>query len=400
MLPARTIWLGIAAVLLCLSHPSKSAADPGDFRVEAAHQQRIGGLILTEQVIQEGPDPLERFTVHRLRREQGPSRGAILLLPGGGSNFALYSTNPDGRLERSFAGVLASAGYDVWGYSPRTRGLAPGACDTLDCGPMRHWGIDRVVADATYIRGRIRAVHRARKPVIGGWSLGAITALAVVNAHPGDYAGLLAWEGMLFSADPAIRSANATNCAADKARLVAGELGDEASYPIIRQLYDLAVASPEALSAFPGFPAGFTNLQAFYALLTTPQPSPPAYVPGYTLLAGDPFAGFRFSTVEGIGSLIAQLNHYEPIALMRDYDCAIAGERRFSRHLDRFTAPVFAVRAGHGFGPYMLDNLAALGSTDITDSFAADFAHGDFYAAADRQEILDRPILRWLRRVL
>jgi hypothetical protein len=59
------------------------------------------------------------------------------------------------------------------------------------------------------------------------------------------------------------------------------------------------------------------------------------------------------------------------------------------------------VRAGHGFGAWMGDNLELLGTRedDITTNAVADFAHGDHYASPDVRTLLIQPLFHWLKRV-
>jgi len=108
-----------------------------------------GQLELTETVVQDGPNSFNRFRMHRLRRTNGPQRGAVLLLPALGNNFNGYFWHESGDVTKSFAAVLARAGHEVWGYSPRETGITPGACGgTLDCSPALDWGLKTVVDHA------------------------------------------------------------------------------------------------------------------------------------------------------------------------------------------------------------------------------------------------------------
>lgn len=388
----------------CLLAPASTALAAGSghpgYRVVNATERRVGPLSVREEVVQAGRDPIARFTLHRMSKAQGHTRGAMLIMPGGGSNFAFYATDDDGHELQSFAAYLALQGIDVWGYSPRTRGLAPGACSgAADCSGMAGWGMQSVVDDALYIRGRIRQVYGTEKPVIAGLSLGAMSTLALMNAAPGQWAGAVVWEGMLYSGEPVVQNANRTVCDELEARIAAGEIWDDTTYPFIRLLYDLAVNDPNGPTSVPGFPAGFTNRQAYFAVLTAPQPAPPGYVPGYTLAVGDP-AGFTYSSEARLAVLIKQLNHYEALALIRDYTCALAGERTFTNNLGRFTAPVYAIGAGHGFGAWMGDNIELLGSTDVTWNYVPAFGHGDHFGTPDHRQILEKPLLDWLKDVL
>lgn len=392
---ASVVFLSFVFAILGTAAPAGAA---GPYQVVGVTEERTGPLLITEETVQAGSDPAARFRVHRIRKQNG-SRGVLLLLPGGGSHFGLYTADEQDRLQQSFAGYFATRGFDVWGYSPRTVGLAPGACSgAVDCSGMGSWGMQAVVDDALYIRERIRAVHGAEKPVVGGFSLGAMSTLAMLDAAPDDWAGAIVWEGMLYSADPTVVAANATVCAALEAQLAAGELWDEQSYSTLRLLYDLATADPDGASPLPGF-EGLTNRQVFVLLMTAPQPAPPAYVPGYTYIAGSLEAGISFASEARIGMLVRQFNAYEPLALVRDYTCALGGERTFTDNLAGFTAPVYAIGAGLGFGPWMDDHLALLGTGDVTWSFAPDFGHGDLFTSPEHRNLLEKPLFDWLKRV-
>ena len=48
---------------------------------------------------------------------------------------------------------------------------------------------------------------------MGGFSLGAIVTIALVNAHPDDYAGIFPWDGFLFSNDPGVVGQSENQCA-------------------------------------------------------------------------------------------------------------------------------------------------------------------------------------------
>jgi hypothetical protein len=122
-------------------------------------------------------------------------------------------------------------------------------------------------------------------------------------------------------------------------------------------------------------------------------------VPGYTLAVGDP-TGFTFSSEARLAMLVLQLNNYDPLALVRDYTCALAGERTFTRHLPSFTAPVYAIGSGHSFGAWMRDNVALLGSTDVTWNYTPAFGHGDLFATPNHRRLLEKPLFDWLKRVL
>jgi pimeloyl-ACP methyl ester carboxylesterase len=393
----------ILAALLLATFTSgllPALAEGARFRVVARQERRVGPLTVTEETVQVGNDPVARFTLHRMRRSGAASHGALLLMPGGGSNFAFYTADENGNELQSFAAYFAQRGIDVWGYSPRTQRLAPGVCSgAVDCSGMRDWGMQSVVDDGLYIRERIRRVYGGKKPVVGGISLGAMSTLALLNAAPDAWAGAVVWEGMLYSENPVVLNANRVACDDLEAQIAGGALWDDTTYPGVRFLYDQATADPDGPTQVPGFPPGFTNRQAYLAALTTPQPAPPSYVPGYTLAVGD-LNGFTIASEARLAMLVLQLNHYEALALVRDYTCALAGERTFTNRLSRFRAPVYTIGSGHAFGAWMGDNIELLGSTDITRRYNPTFGHGDLFAHPDHVRLLEQPLLRWLKRVL
>src|ERR1043166_2357544 len=119
--PQQLAFLLLFAVLV-FAVPSR--ATPG-YQVVGVQTERTGPLLVTEWTVQDGSDPASRFTIHRVHKPNAHTRGVLLLMPGGGSSFDLYTADEDGQLQQSFAGFFATRGFDVWGYSPRTRGLAP-----------------------------------------------------------------------------------------------------------------------------------------------------------------------------------------------------------------------------------------------------------------------------------
>lgn len=390
------------AVLAFLVSALSASAQSNGYEVVAVETRKVGALTITEETIQAGNDPAARFTLHRMAKKNAARRGALLMMPGGGSNFSFYTADDDGKEQQSFAAYFALRGIEVWGYSPRTRGLAPGACSgATDCSGMIDWGMQAVVDDALYIRDRMRVVLGNEKPLLGGLSLGAMSTLAILDARPNDWAGAIVWEGMIYSADPVVQAANQVVCDQLEAQIAAGVLWDESNYPLIRLLYELATDDPSGPTPLPGFPPGFTNRQVYLLLLSGPQPAPPAYVPGYTLAVGNVEEDrFFYASEERLAMLVLQLNHYEPMALIRDYTCALAGERTFTDNLGSFTAPVYAIGGGHGFGAWMGDNIALLGSTDVTWNFIPEFGHGDHFASPDHRNLLEKPLFEWMKRVL
>jgi pimeloyl-ACP methyl ester carboxylesterase len=378
-------------------------------------------IVRSRYTIQEGTNSLNRFSMHRVRMQNGPYKGALFLMPGGNANFELYEIdkNFDGtpgnpNYLETFAAYFAKAGYDVYGYSPRTRGIPQGACTpllgSLNCSPMADWGFDTIIRDAEFIRTQIALVHGSQKPVILGWSLGAMTTYAVLNQDPADYSGAVIWEGMIYSNNPQVKQNNAAFCSLYTLEESLGQYFEGTLDPAL-PVGTGAIAQAGISNLYAGGTVG----AALLAITAIPNPTlkhtvlvqvtglsqPTGYVPGYTLLAADALANNWIYADETIltNTLTQAFNVYESNAVDRDFECSLSGQTtRFSTHLGSFTGPVFAIRTEHGFGPYMDDNLNLLGTAaaDRSEYYHAGFGHGDNFATTGHRDVLEIPILNWL----
>jgi len=349
-----------------------------------------------ETVIQVGHNPADRFTMHRVVKLDNKShplapcklKGAFILLPGGGSNFETYLVGPDGE---SVATFLALNGIDVYGYSPRARGLVTGDCDTKDCSAMKNWGIETYVNDIEYIRKTATQLHH-KLPVVGGLSLGAILSVAAINEKPNAYAGAVLWEGALYYDSP-VKELFTDTCAYYKELWNSGQYYDNQAYPFLKAAVSLYMAVPEEPSPFA---EGLTNREFFLYFITSPHNPPEGEAPGYTYAAGDMINGLYYTDETLLLQFAMQMNDYEPIAIFRDYMCGLAGERTFTNRLQKYKGPIFSMQAGMGFGSYAEFNLALFGSMDITRYIQPGFGHADFGTPKNYTEIIDEPILQWL----
>jgi pimeloyl-ACP methyl ester carboxylesterase len=394
------VWLlGIGAIFPSIP------AQASDYQVISENTKSIdlfiGELWLTDTVVQDGPETINRFTMYRLRRPYVPHRGAILLLPSLGNNFDMYLFHEDGDITKSFAAFFARLGYDVWGYSPRTTGISAGDCaGGLDCSEVLDWGLQTVIDDVTFVRSEMELVSPGESPVIGGLSLGAMTAIAVVNEHPADYAGLLAWEGSLVTDDPATQAHNQVFCDQFTALVGAGVAVDDQSLPFVKLVAQLAQATPDDpfVIPVPGFPPSLTNHQAFVFILSTPNPIAPSPRSGFITAAGDVFADeLTFSDEDRLFANIAVFNDVTSNRVGRDFYCSLAGvETSYTSNLASFTAPTLIIRAGQGFGPIMDELPGKLGSTSIEFLSNDDYAHVDHLGTPAHLFVLELPIAQWL----
>ena len=98
--------------------------------------------------------------------------------------------------------------------------------------------------------------------------------------------------------------------------------------------------------------------------------------------------------------MAGRFNDVIPVPLVRDISCSLAGvETDYVSNLGSFHGSVLAIGGGRGFGPYMDDQLAQIGSTDKTLLLTPDFGHIDHYMTERHREFVERPVLEWVRRV-
>ncbi|HYU31432.1 MAG TPA: hypothetical protein VEW48_04665 [Thermoanaerobaculia bacterium] len=397
----RSRSLACAAILAITLAAEASASGP--YQITATQDTQVGPLVRTELTIQAGPHPLDRFKAVHLEKPDASSRGAILFLPPLGTTFSFYEQrDPNGALGSSIAEFFALRGFDVWGVSPRFEGIPGGTCEAglLDCSIMGTWNLASMVDDVTFVRALIGDT----KVATGGASLGGILALAVANAHPDDYKGILVWEGMLYTPDPAVIALNQGYCAAEEAQLAAGAVYDGVGTNVFQMVTKLSHQTPGGLTPIPLFPPNLTNHQVLVLLVSVPSPSPVTMpVPNYILMNGSlPEDRLFFASEERLYEDVAgRFNDYSPVRLVRDISCSLAGvETIYVSNLGSFHGSVLAIGGGRGFGPYMAGQLAQIGSTDKTFLLTPQFGHIDHYMTPHHRWYVERPVLEWAERVL
>jgi pimeloyl-ACP methyl ester carboxylesterase len=331
-----------------------------------------------DTVIQVGTNPVNRFTMHYVYHRQGVVKGSIILIPSLVNNFNEYMLGDQRGPEESLAASLARAHIDVYGYSPRTSNLPPHACTTggVDCSVIKDWDVATYVQDVEFIRSQ--AVTSGWKPVVGGLSLGGFLGVAAVNANPSGYSGLLLWEAAPYSTDPVAVAMNAQNCANVRAAIASGLYWEE-NLPL--SLKDLARNGEAATISFFG----------------VPQPGVSG-TPNWIQLAADPtLTHYQFAWFPRVFEFIMAFNNVESLPVITGFSCTLAGDRTYISNLREFRAPILAIEAGLGFGPYMQETLDATSSTKVRIAADPAFGHLDAYLTADYQKYTTDRILDWLK---
>lgn len=395
--------LACAAILTLTLAAEASAA----YQVTATTETHVGPLVRTEYTVQAGTHPLDRFkAVHLAREGAGSQRGAIFFLPPLGTTFYFYEQrDPNGAAGTSIAEFFALRGFDVWGVGPRFEGIPAGTCEAglLDCSIMGTWDLASMVDDASFVRTLIEEDSPGTKIVTGGASLGGMLALAVANEHPDEYDGILVWEGMLFTPDPAVIALNQPYCAALEAQIAGGAVYDGVGTNVFQTVVKLAHQTPDGLTPIPLFPPNLTNHQVMVLLLSVPSPGPVQMpVPGYIQMNGSlPEDRLFFASEARVFENVAgSFNAYSPLPVVRDISCSLAGiEGDYRDNLGNFDGSVLAIGGGRGFGPYMDDQLLQIGSTDKTLIVTSGFGHIDHFMTPRHRWYVERPVLQWVERV-
>lgn len=125
-------------------------------------------------------------------------------------------------------------------------------------------------------------------------------------------------------------------------------------------------------------------------------------VPGYVFLNGDLAEDrFAFASEERLFENVTRFNSYSPLAVIKNVSCGLAGvETQHVANLGAFTGSVLGIGGGRGFGPYMQYHLDLTGSNDVTLLLTPEFGHIDHFMTPHHREVVERPILEWLRRIM
>jgi pimeloyl-ACP methyl ester carboxylesterase len=369
-------------------------------------QELNGALTRTMSTVQEGSHPLNRFQMTKVVNSAPGSHhlGALLLLPTISTSFyGFYETSDSGP---SLAEFFASRGYDVYGYSPRLQGIPSDFCaaNALDCSVMATWDLQMMIDDITFIREQIELDRPGTGVVIGGISFGGFVAIAVVNAHPDQYVGVIPWEGALVSYDPGVRDLNAGYCASIEAMMAAGIYYDSIGGNMAREIVYRADSDPQGPTPISVFPPSLTNHQVLVLALTTPSPAPGGLiVPGHQVMAGSfEEDRFFFASEERFFVNFRCHSGYMNWGPVRDVTCAMAGlDSTHTSNLGNFTGSVLMIGGGRSVGAYMQDQFDAFtAASSKTLLIEPEFGHVDHYMSPEHEKYVERPILDWLKKVV
>jgi hypothetical protein len=358
-------------------------------------------IFRTTLVFQEGQNPLNRFTVQRVRKVSRVQQRPLLLLSPLNASLGHYELRTGARYTESFIGNLANNGIDVWALEDRFHRGAVDSCEAgsgNDCSVMATWDLNKRVEDAEFTRQLILVATGGVKPVIGGNTGGGFAALAAINAHPTHYRGVYA-SGSIFSNDPAVRARNAAFCQVFQAQLANGQI----FFDGLSQFTPIVVAARTAPNDPSLFAPGLTNFQFLVSLVSTPGLlGPNAFSDSYIFAAGNVGAGTLtymnaevfYNDFETFGTLIS-VQHFA------DISCGMAGDRTHTDNLAAFQGAVLLLGTGQALGP-LLQNTADLftsaSSVDIVIN-PQDGGEADNFLVEDarRKRLTDNQLIPWIK---
>jgi dienelactone hydrolase len=351
-----------------------------------------------------GTGPLDRFSITHVRKRggNGSNREPVVLL----SPFTLpgefYEITETGCYLNSAAGGLAQRGYDVWLVDQRRAELPPGACESgaADCSVMATWNFDTLSSDALFAVSLARAKSPGKKPVLGGFSAGANTAMATVNREPAEFSGLFLYEGTFYTEDPTIRAHNDSICTNLEAALAGGAAYDPAA-AILGLVLRSADADRTAPFPLPVFSPGTSN-QLALLLVFGAQPPPGAVAPTPTFIrniADFETQSFVYTNQDRLELVGPLFDNYGSLASLRDLACGLAG--RDSSNYDRlsgYRGDVLIFVEGTGFGPAMFDTAGLFDqASSVTIDHNPEFGEADPYFHVDWKQTFLNPLIQWLQ---
>ncbi len=299
-----------------------------------------GPLQRTVFVIQYGADTRQRFQVNRLKTTATVTpHGSIILLPPDSANYEFYEIDEGNNTYTSTAGLLATNGVDVWGYSPRSRQIPGNACGTatFDCSLMNNWGIATIIADVLYIRGQVLAAHPGQNPIIGGYDTGAAIAMALMNNSPTAWSGAWLFEGFIKSnSSPATVEGNNAACFRTTQQLTNGRFEGGLRTQEFKYLRTMPTASYRDAATTSFLSSKRTFIDAF--------------ISSYQATVGT----INITSGGRISPYVLILNYYESLAVFRDISCSLAQTTTtFTASLSSFTAPLMLSGGDKGNGALM-----------------------------------------------
>lgn len=302
---------------------------------------------------------------------------------------------------------LAYLGVDAWVVSPRhgtSATLPQGSCPgdpaapdpaPVDCSAFGRWGLEDLVEDIAFVRDELLDSHR--DPTIGGHFTGAMVAMAAVNAEPDAYAGLVLWEGTLYTEIESTLGKNAGVC--DALSAVPEAYAADPTPATEALVTTLARTDPDGLSPFPQsaldpyfLVAGeATNLELLRALFVVDNFALLDRVSdGIVFAIGTVEDGFSLSDIGHVFRYVQSTPQatYVSLGLFADLACGLGGAPVHTSNLEAFEGDVLAIGSARGLDAELKDTLQAFsGARRRTGDFRGELGVHDLLFSDLRAQI-------------
>lgn len=371
----------VGLALLCATAPAAAAG----FAVSRPEASLAGAPDVLE-TIWSAPrppaGPYDRVGLHRYRRP-GPSRAALLYLPGTNMNGVAALTDEEHNLWI----FLARRGVEVYTVDYRTHALP--AAGVSDVGFMRGWTLQAFVDDVREAAQQARAESGQARLFVAGFSRGVSIAYAYAASEPAGVQGLVALDGAFKNHAPkhaydAVAELQKLEASGAWASDVAGRMGWEAR----QKLMDAAAADPDGPASDPQFRSiGEQLSQILYS----------AWRPG-----GLANAKGGLSRPQLLARLLRGYDRYYPA--VQDVDGRSIADRDDDPRtpLDdgwgKMKTPILSFTSTGMGGDWLLNSIYSAdksGSSDVTLNVLERYGHLDVIAGERARAEVFEPTLAW-----
>jgi hypothetical protein len=130
-------------------------------------------------------------------------------------------------------------------------------------------------------------------------------------------------------------------------------------------------------------------------------PQPALGTPNFIqIVANAGLTHYQYASFARVYPFIVAADNIVSFPLLRDLQCAFSGERTYTSELHKYKGPVFAIKGGLGFGPYMNDTIKLMQSRNVRVQDTPQFGHLDHLLVPNHADYVERPIVEWLNEVV
>ncbi len=329
------------------------------------------------------------FRLHRPVSQQGSrmamsGRPPVILVNATHSNFQTFFV---GR--HSVVQILMENGYSIYGHSHRNDSLPFPRCHKTACAEAQEIDLDRTQNDIREI-ARLAELETGSKPVILGFSMGAIIASTLLAESPELFQGAILLDGVAYVDSPEFRADWEKNCARSERLIQKGTWTTFSEYSWVKRIGELYATDSDAKRFFT------TPAMAVLAL----APPPRTHSGFFNFRASRSGVTTRYTPMVDVAGMIQTSSIATSYSLVGDITCTLSRpDESLRARLTQFSRPVLGVSVQYGYGKHMSDQMALFAHPLSRHVFIPDLAHVDLIASETGQNQLSVAIRSWTERV-